>query len=886
MRLFPWLAIGLLATACFLASGFFGTFETRSWVLLLALGVVCSMTVDVDVRARPRTIGILAACTLPAVFVLHDVERIGPLLMLGGFGLVAVQNTHGLLNRAGRGALFAGGVWIAQSVTMFVYGTLTARVPELPRFLTEPISFLVGVAGVDHALDGARLVMFSMRAKHALALTWSWFADPGFACFFVAGTAFLVLRATRGRLGSWLRFVGICVVWLFVRATVSATLFMHTALLTDYDEELAHAKDLWNPWFDAAYLLPLVLFLAWLVRAKPSHDLPASETSRLLPLRESTLAGLAGFAVILGFFWFPSGERKAGRVLIDEYHSQVSEWTRSRWPAKRYDTVGTQRPYDTEWYGEDAAYNYASLYEYCALHYDVDRLLTRIDDTRLANVDVLVLKVPTREFEDSEVRAVLDFTKRGGGLLLIGEHTSVFGSGVSINQIARELGFEFRYDCLFGIDEVFHQSYEPWLMPHPASQHMGPMEFAISCSIDPGFTWGTAFLRGIGLKNLDADYHARNAYPQPNDSAQMLAGSFVQGFATDFGEGRVLAFTDSTIMANFSFFEPGKSELFLGMLEWLDHEQGMPTSWLALTGLALALGVLVLVIRRPSTLVPAFTFALLGSTIGIVTVHAANATSMPFPERKRPCVAVGFDRSLCTAISLPERGFIGGKDDGYGLFERAIQRLTKPVLPGEPGLPWITRRVTTLEDPIDPAQLPMLTLVQPSEVPTASALDNLKSYVEHGGTLVVMSTAPGAMLSPKDADARKDANEIQLAIRAMFRIDTEVRSTANAVLEAFGLRADESKALAGTLHAKGFPDVEAEHAVAIEGGDPFVVLETSDGNVNVGMTKAFGRGKVVALGFASRFRDTAMGITPDVIPDETVRSVYDFEFALWRSLRK
>lgn len=881
MRLFPWLAIALFATAAFLESGFFGSSTSTAWLSLVAAGTLCSVLQSGGSAWSVRGIAVLALALVPAAFVFDGLPRIAVLLALGGCALQVASPSWA--KQVGRGLVFAGAFALLCSLTVFVYGVLSARAPELPAFLNQAISFVAGLAGVDHALDGPRLVLFTMRTKHALALTWSWFADPGFVAFFVGGVVYLSVFAMRQRLASVLRFASVAVAWLFLRATTSAALFLHEALLTPYDAEFTNTARLWNPWVDAVYMLPLVLFAAWLALPRAGAALPRGDeapspepTALPFPMRASVVAALAGFVLVVGFFWQPSGERKGGRVLIDEFHSQVTDWTRWRWAAKRFDTVGTQRPYDTEWYGEDAAYNYASLYEYTGLHYNVDRLLERISDAKLQTVDVLVLKVPTIEFEEEEVQAVLRFVERGGGLLVIGEHTAVFGSGVSVNQIARQFGFEFRYDCLFGMDEVFHQSYEPWLLSHPASQHMGPMEFAVSCSIDPGVTQGTAFLRGMGLKNLDADYHARNAYPQPVDAAQMIAGSFVQGFATEHGKGRVLAFTDSTILANFSFFEPGKSELFLGMVEWLNHEQGMKTAWLAWLGLGLMAMAFVLLLRAKGAFFAVFAFAVLGTTLGVVTVRAAHATSMPVPERKRPCVAVAFDRSLCTAIDLPARGFIGGTDAGYGLFERAIQRLTKPQRPGAPGLPWITRRVSSLDD-VDPARHAFLTLVQPNEEPSSSELAKLQSYVEGGGTLVVLTTAPDAMISARDAEARKA--DPKAAKR------DELRSTTNAVLAPFGMSVDESKALSGKVMAKGFPELELEHSVRVEGGEAWMRLGSEPDAPVVAARKTVGNGRVIVLGFASRFRDTSLGLTPDVIPDAALRAVYDFEFALWRALK-
>ena len=58
--------------------------------------------------------------------------------------------------------------------------------------------------------------------------------------------------------------------------------------------------------------------------------------------------------------------------------------------------------------------------------YEMSRLLEndKIDDETLAKCDVLVIKTPTQRYSPAEVDAVVRFVERGGGLLLIGDHTN------------------------------------------------------------------------------------------------------------------------------------------------------------------------------------------------------------------------------------------------------------------------------------------------------------------------------------------------------------------------------------------------------------------------------------------------------------------------------
>ena len=89
----------------------------------------------------------------------------------------------------------------------------------------------------------------------------------------------------------------------------------------------------------------------------------------------------------------------------------------------------------------------------------MSRLNNPISDAALENCDVLMVKVPTSRYDPNEIATIERFVESGGGLMLVGEHTDVFNTGVHLNDIARIFGFSFRYDCLFDIDTIFTQLY-------------------------------------------------------------------------------------------------------------------------------------------------------------------------------------------------------------------------------------------------------------------------------------------------------------------------------------------------------------------------------------------------------------------------------------------
>jgi hypothetical protein len=614
--------------------------------------------------------------------------------------------------------------------------------------------------------------------------------------------------------------------WLPVRAALLLAIFMHRVLRTEYDAPLVLMDQFWSPWVHLALLAGPVLLAVRFVRLSPrvpTDSVPAPSAAwhrRAAPVA-MTLAGTLFLA--LGLLWDPCGPRQQGRILFDEHRST---WER------------TDRPYDTKWYGQESGYNYACIYDYLSRFYEVGRLATPIDAKALDGCSVLVVKTPTARYNPDEIAAIEQFVTKGGGLLLVGEHTNVFNTGVFLNDIADRFGFRFRYDCLFGIDTVFRQLYHHPLVPHPILQNMPPLDFAVSCSIAPRAGIGRAVIRSTGLRSLPADYHASNFYPQVEDRADARYGAFIQLWTVRRGAGRVAAFTDSTIFSNFSTFEPGKAELMLGILEWLNHRNDRPDVRLLILGLSVLLlgGSLVMLRKWPGVSWLLLTGAVLcGGSVGITAVRAIHRSANPPLQPARPFTHVVVDRTVCDA-PLSTSGFIAGEPNGFGIFERWILRLG-----------WFTSR----RQGRDAFAGDLLVFLHPNKPVSRDFRMALRDYVAGGGKVLILD-AP-----------------------------LNTQSTANMLLYPFGLSVEHGTEVKGTMTTpEGWPAVPVDSACEVKGGTPLVRITGTP----VVATVKHGAGTVTVIGFGSRFADRQMGVTGDVIPDASLREVFELEFSLLRSL--
>jgi len=907
-----WVGLALLSASWLFGLRYYHAGSWPMWAVLVVAGT--GLFAGLRRQAPGKAESILAlVLLLPAVGVAPWPYRVAPLLIAIGLALSLVPIPRRWPKALGAAALPAGIILTAQTLAMIAYESITARSHELPHSLGLILLGMARLLGLDAALDGSDLAIYSVRTVHRLGVTWELFLDPPTLCFLVGGIVMLgILRGSpaghgrgwwaqptqpcQGKEHGWQRqaesseladgvaappashrqaalaaatrhkasaqdglraalakvaqptlLIVLVGLWLPVRAGLLMSMLVHRALRTEYETPLALMNQFWDPWILLVLLLvPVLLAMRFMTaRLDESSDLTGSMGEMVgvaHPTRRRALAFAAvfvgAFLLCFGFLWDPAGRRKEGRILVDEFHST--------WEP-------TGRPFDTEWYGEQSGYNYACIYDYCSRLYQMGRLQARIDDAAVQNCDVLVVKVPTSRYAPEEVAVLERFVKKGGGLLLIGEHTNVFDTGTHINDIARRFGFHFRYDCLFDIDAVFEQRWQPPVVAHPIVQSLPAFDFAVSCSLSPGASLGQAVIRSTGLRNLPADYHVSNFYPQVEDHAYSRYGAFVQLWATRRGAGRVAAFTDSTVFSNFSTFEPGKAELMLGLLEWLNH-RNMPLKpgiWLLVGGLIFTLVGVRRILNcgfriadcglkkgdaaNPQSFILLLALGMFAWATATVTARAVNHHGMPLPAAARSFVHVVMDRTLCDT-PLSKSGFLAGEANGFGIFERWILRLG-----------YFTSRRSGL----DALQGNLVVFTYPTRVVSDEFRAAVVRYVASGGKVLVLD-------SPENTG-----------------------STANSLLYPFGLSLDSSRTLNGSLPAAGNqPAVPVQAAFRTAGGTPIISLEGTP----VAATVRHGQGSVTVVGFASRFADARMGVTGDVVPDAELRRVYDLEFTLLKDI--
>ena len=884
-----WIALALLSASWLFGVGLYGPANLPVWMITVAAGTLLLLEgkrgQSPFVRSTRRAVPANGDCPLfppggksgspCCCWRRRSWRQQGPIApdrccwLLGWHWRVGSGRQR--LKTAAAAAFTAGLVLIVQGAAVAVYVTQTARTHDAPWPAAPLLAGIMNWLGAEATADGPSLVTHTMRETHRLAVTWDLGLDPGTLSFVLGGLVLLGLRplrhTTRMKAAGVLALVIAC--WLPVRAALLTAVFLHRAMRFPYDWPLHVMNHFFSPWVSLAMLAPPLL-LAWrLVRPvqdradQQAGDVPIAPPR---PWRRSgavalVLAGAALLAVAGQLD--PVGTRKAGRVKFVERHSTWSP---------------TTRPYDTATYGEAASYNYAAAYRWLGQFFTMSQLLEsdKIDDATLAGCNVLVIKLPSVRYAPEEANAVVRFVARGGGLLLIGDHTNVDRSAAYMNDITRSFGFTYRDDLLFGsAGSPYDEHYEAAATPHPAVAHVPWFDFAVSCSVDPGWSRGRPAILQTGLWSMPPDYHMENYHPIPQHCPGMRSGAFIQAWAARHGEGRAMAFTDSTIFSNFCLFQPGKSELLLNMLEWLNHrDAGFDTAavllGLGLAALAAAVWLTATTHRdcpdfrgncgengtvplgRTATLLLAA--AVGGWSVAAVATAAFQRRVLPLPPAPRPQTRVVIDRTT-SVVPLAQGAFNEDQEGrGFGLLEQWIPRLG-----------YYTVRAAGAEAFSGDA----LVVICPTRRVDEAFRDRLVRYVADGGKLLVLD-------SPENSASTADDLLRPFGLSILRGQAWQGTLTLPAPLSTRGRGAGGE----GALPEGNWPALHVERAWEIAGGRPVATLGTRP----IAAVAPKGKGLVMAVGFGALWNDAGMGFEWTEKPDAEMLSRYQALFAVMQLL--
>ncbi|HDM25189.1 MAG TPA: hypothetical protein ENG24_01145 [Thermoplasmatales archaeon] len=544
------------------------------------------------------------------------------------------------------------------------------------------------------------------------------------------------------------------------------------------------------------------------------------------------------FSIVAASCYYDPGEKKQGRVLIDELHSEWEDTTRAM---------------DKEWYGQLSTYNYYNWAEWLNYYYHVDRNINHtLNASFLKNYDILIIKCPTSLFSDEEINAIVDFVRNGGGLYLIGDHTNVFGMNFYLNQISERFGIMFRYDATYELGRGKTSVYKPPLIAsHPIVQNMKEFDFLTSCTLEAPINSENVII-GYGLLAEPGTYSTQYFFREMRSTLDTEQGLFLQVAAVRYGRGRVVAFTDSTCFSNFCMFMDGYTNFNLGVMEYLNRKNMYDFANIVFFLVGIISLALALYFNRPlSGLKKILSFVIVGSlafSIAIPSFYIANKLSYPLPAAYKDYTRICFDSKHSGYIISPSPTTVTTDTKKlYDTFFVWTQRLGY--------VPYLE------EEKIDNNSLnkaDAVVIINPDKSFSEDEINALSNYVEKGGKLLVADSV------------------------------LNVNSTANELLQYFGMWiTTESKYVPAKLGSNTTNNTITNNISAsvpylnIIGGKNTTILD--ENNNTILSVSNIGNGIVAIFVDSYTFSDAVMG-GAFTIPDNNQEKIYNLEYYIFENI--
>ncbi len=836
MKQLLWLGVFLLSASWLFFIPVFSPPNLFIGAILVVLGIFCMIgglwhrvPLHVDV-----TYALILVAIAPALLIIPFPYNLGFLILVVGFLLLILFNKQKKLQVIICGVGLSGSVLVVQTLMFPFYMTVVShghRVDAL-IFILSPLANLFGL---KTSTNTGLLFLQTVQQTYAVTITWE-----KLGCFLVLNMflgVFLLLIMLSDKKVIFRNIV------IFLITSVLYVLFRFIGLLALYQIN-TELSIFWDPLSVTLSFLPLALLLMKLLPLNDKTEQPCGVP--LLKFSKKHLFALLMmvlliFSAVTMVLYPDPGVLKPGRVLIDEYHSQWED---------------TTRPLDTDWYGLLSTYNYYSWARWLGYHYQVStNTNTTLTSQLLSDYDILILKCPTESYSAEEVQSIKSFVEVGGGLYLIGDHTNVFGMNTFLNQVLEEFGLRFKTDATYELGTGNLTVYTPDpFFSHPVIRHVSRFDFMTSCTLEPTSVLSSARIENIIIGNRiisePGTYSTENFFRESVASADSEFGYLLQAAAIKYGDGRVVAFTDSTVFSSFCLFTDGYPSFTLGVMDYLNRTNTSDYLTIVLLFImVLSLVTLFVILRRQHKymiLWMSLFAGLLAFSLAAPLCFSLADHAYPVPLAQQEYPSVWFDQQHASYnISVKPTASLGSSSSNYGTFFVWTQRVGYV-----PSLGSSLEQATATSD--------VIVFINPNQSFSDLELQLVASYLEKGGRILLMDS----IMNPQ--------------------------STANELLGTYGMWIGIDSDHQSVFHNRSFNERGSEIGtistpyLTVAGGTP--VLLNDENDTYASMTEVINqttgaRGMLVVVVDSYMFSDAVMGGT-FTEPSEQQRRIYSTEFFL------
>ncbi len=342
-------------------------------------------------------------------------------------------------------------------------------------------------------------------------------------------------------------------------------------------------------------------------------------------------------------------------------------------------------------------------------------------DVDLATADILVVIFPDEPWQDGQLERIHDFVRRGGSLLLLGEHTTQDAAGSNrFNELLTGTAMQVAFDSATFAVGGWLQSYEAISHPMTAGIEDSQNEFGVVIGASVKARWPARPIL-IGRWGW-ADYGdpASSRAMMGNDlydSGERL-GDLVLAAEQPFGKGRIVTFGDTSGLTNAINVS---SYVFTSRLfAYLAGPAAHP-AWRQLAATLTGLILILLLCRKATPLKTSLVTAIAAVSL-VICAEAARTGINPLPDGRRtsPNDLAYIDASHIGAYSSES-----WRTDGIGGLALTLMRN---------GYLTLSLRDLTRER-LERAGL--LVEIAPSRPFSREQVDVVKAFVRGGGILIL-----------------------------------------------------------------------------------------------------------------------------------------------------
>lgn len=214
-------------------------------------------------------------------------------------------------------------------------------------------------------------------------------------------------------------------------------------------------------------------------------------------------------------------------------------------------------PYTTADWTLKSNYSYSEFSKILSNKYKILNINSEKDLNEVTpQCDAVIIMTPTVPFNVSEKKSIKKFLNQNGKVIVIGDHTDLYGHGRVINDLIQHAGISINYDTHFEPDN-WHGliSFRNTLMGK-----VRPLSASSISVKKPVYVmaWSHNWVSEA------ANYNSPNFFGDLTWTADDKFGDFPMAITAKVGGGHLTLWTDSTMFSNFALYQPR-------MIQTIDH---------------------------------------------------------------------------------------------------------------------------------------------------------------------------------------------------------------------------------------------------------------------------------------------------------------------------